>query len=117
MALEADLYALLAPLVAGRVYPDVGPNNAVAPYATYQQIGGEVINYLGREAPDKRHARMQLNVWCASRAQAMALMRQVEDALRMATAFIAAPIGAAIAVKDEGDPLYGAMQDYSIWHT
>ena len=115
MTLEADLYALLSPLVAGRVYPDVGPNNAQPPYITFQQIGGQTLNYLGREIPTLRNARVQINVWAATRAQAMQTGRQAEDAMRTATAFQAAPLGAALARKDADDPLYGAQQDFSIW--
>lgn len=116
MTLEAELFALLSPIVAGRVFPDVAPNGTIAPYATYQQVGGEVINYLGREVPDLHHARVQINVWCATRMQASMLARQIEDAFRTATAFQASPLGAPVSRAPEESPLYGAMQDFSIWN-
>ena len=116
MSLEADLSALLSPIVSGRVYPDIGPSNVQAPYVTYQQVGGQSVNYLSREVPTLRHARMQINVWAATRMQAMQLARAIEDAMRAAAVFTAAPIGAAAAIKDDDDPMRGSMQDFSIWH-
>ena len=69
MSLESDLYTVLS-AVCPRTFPDFAPTSTVRPYVTYQQIGGAAVNYLGREIPNKRNARMQVNVWANSRASA-----------------------------------------------
>lgn len=117
MSLEAALHALLASLCP-RVYPDVAPEPMPArPFVVYQQIGGEVINPIAHvpDVPDLRHARMQIAVWAATRLDASALARQIEDALRLWTVHRAAPVGALTADYEHDTRLYGARQDFSVW--
>ncbi len=40
MSYEAQLHALLAPLLQGRLYPDHPPEPVIYPCAVYQQMGG-----------------------------------------------------------------------------
>ena len=117
---EADLRNILAAIVP-RVYPDVAPQPLPAgPYVVYQQAGGRAINPLSvthaADLPDLRHARMQITVWATTRAAANTASRQIEDALRLATAFTAQPLGAMTADHDPDTGLYGARQDFSIWY-
>lgn len=115
MTVEAKIFALLAPLVEERVFPDVAPFGTARPYVTYQQIGGEVISTLGREVPNKQHGFFQVQVWCDTRLNAAALALQIEDAFRTATAFQAAPVSAPIAHHEPDLGLYGTQQDFSVW--
>lgn len=114
MTVEADLLAVLDPLVAQRVYPDVGPDNVVMPYVTYQQVGGVPANFMSG-VPDKRNGRFQINVWSRTRVEAMSLIRQIEDAVRLSTVLLATTEGGAVAVYEPETKLYGARQDFSIW--
>jgi hypothetical protein len=114
MTVEADLFTALTALTSGRVYPDVGPELGAKPYLTYQQVGGAPANFLAG-IPNKRNARFQINSWATTRTEAMALIRQVEDIVRLSTVLNATTEGGAVAVYDEETHLYGARQDFSIW--
>lgn len=116
MTFEADLKTVLA-TVCTRTFPDFAPVNTTRPYATFQQIGGDVINPLDNSAPGLRSAYMQVNVWSATRAEAIALSRAIENAMRAATTFQAKPMAAASADFDADVPVYGASQDFECWHT
>lgn len=114
MSLESDLYTVIS-AVCPRAFPDFAPTTTTRPYVTYQQIGGAVINYLSREAPDKRNARMQVNVWSSTRASAVTTMQALEDAIRASTLFQAEPESAMVADFDADFPVYSARQDFTIW--
>lgn len=110
--LEEILTQALSPLFDGRVYPDVAPIDAESPYCTYQQVGGMGINYLEGSGSDKKHSRIQINVWGDRRDDVMRLIRKIEDIV------VASPLfgyveGAAQSRYDDG--LRGAMQDFSFW--
>lgn len=116
MTFEADLQTLLK-TVTPRVYPDFAPTSTQRPYATFQQIGGRVINLVANDAPGKRNSEMQITVWSSTRIEALQISRSIEDAMRAATAFIGRPIAAAVADYDAEIPVYGARQDFTCWHS
>lgn len=115
MTVEADIKTALNSLAPGQVFPDVAPAATVAPYITYQQVGGEAVSFLEQTLPSKKNGRFQISVWAATRASAAALVLQCESALITTTAFQASAIGAAVSVYEEDTRLYGALQDFSIW--
>lgn len=114
MSIETDLTSLLAPLVAGEVYPDVGVD-PVLPYITYQQVGGESLSFVERAVPSKRNGRFRVRTWAATRLQASALMRQVHDTLITATGLQVEALGEQLADFDEETKRFGSLQDFSIW--
>lgn len=114
MSLETDLYALLS-AICPRVFPDVAPGDTARPYITWQQVGGTLISPLGNEIPDKRNANIQINVWAATRIEAVELALQIEAAMIQATVFQARPNMAHIASYEEDLNLYGTVQDFSVW--
>jgi len=114
MTVEVDLRNVLLPLCP-RVFPDVAPTATVRPYVTYQQIGGQVINPLGNEVPNKQNGEFQINVWADTRKQASELVLQIEAVLRQATQFVARPLSAPVSDYDPDMLLYGSSQDFSIW--
>lgn len=111
MSLESELQTMLV-AISPKVYPDFAPAGTVAPYLTWQQVGGKAENFLGNEVPDKRNARIQINAWATTRAAANALMLQVEAAMIAASH---RPIGALLATADEDLNLRGAIQDFTVW--
>lgn len=114
MTVEADLRtALLA--VCPRVFPDFAPVSTARPYITYQQIGGDAINYIGQELPSLKHGMFQVNVWADTRAAASSTALLVEAALKAATAFQAQPASAPFSDFDSDIPVYGSRQDFSIY--
>lgn len=115
MTVEADLFTALQGLVGGRCYPDQAPEGAVVPYIVWQQVGGVAPSFLERALPSKANARIQVAVWSAGRAQTMALSRDIEGAMVVATAFDAKPLGAAVADFEHDTKRYGARQDFTVW--
>jgi hypothetical protein len=115
MTFEADLFTLLK-TVTPRVFPDFAPTSTTRPYVTFQQVGGDVLNMVANVAPGVRNAHMQINVWSNTRAEALQIIRAIEDAMCSTSAFVARPIGAAIADYDAEIPVYGCRQDFTCWH-
>lgn len=116
MSMESDLSALLKGICA-RTYPDVAPANAVAPWITWQGIGGQATRFLDNSAADKRHTLMQISVWSKTRAEALALIRQAEDALCASATFYAGPQGEPKSTYEPDTKLYGCLQRFEIWAT
>jgi hypothetical protein len=114
MSLEADLHTVLSG-VCPRVYPDVAPNKTTKPYITWSQVGGNVLKPLANELASKRNARIQVNVWSKTRAEAVTLMLACEQALIESTLFVATQNGAAVASYSEDDDTRGMFQLFSVW--
>ena len=114
MALENDLVAVLKPICA-RVYNGFTPTTTQRPYITFQQIGGKVIPTLAGAPATKENAEMQINVWANSGSEAKGLIKQIEDTLVAAAAFIARPLAASVSDFDADIPVYGSRQDFTIW--
>ena len=115
--MEAELVTLLRALCP-RVHPDFAPGATAMPYVIYQAIGGEPLRYVDNTPASQRHTMMQISVWHTTRALALQLVRQIEEALcAPAAPFTAKPDSEPIseAVEDLTPPRYGCMQDYSIW--
>jgi hypothetical protein len=121
MSVEKDIHDLLTAVVprtnpqVASVYPDVAPMSAVPPYATYQQVGGESLTYLGNEVPSKKNGRFQITVWAKRRLEASALALAIENAFLMATNMQATPLGSPIAAFEDVTEFYGTHQDFSVW--
>lgn len=116
MSAEAEIYTALVSLAGGRVFADLAPPNMQAlPRITYQQVGGASVNFLDQATiPNKRNARMQINVWASTRQAASELSQQVETAIRAAP-LQATVLGAPVAVFEPTTELYGTHQDFSVW--
>lgn len=117
MTVEADIFSLLGSLTSNRVYPDVAPLSAALPFIVYQQVGGEVVNFVDDVQADKKNGRFQVAVWASGRAAAAALALQVEQRMVTASAFAARPVGAPVSDYEEDTARYGSRQDFSIWST
>jgi len=112
MSVETTLYTALKGLVSNRVYRDIAPADVgTLPRITFQQVGGEAINFLSGEKPSKKWARIQINCWDDRRDDVMALSRLVEDTLRAITI---RPMAAAIAIYEQETKLYGSIQDFAV---
>lgn len=114
MTVETSLVTAVAPLLSGRFYADLAALDTPRPYGTYQQIGGQVVEFLEGGAAIKRNARIQINVWADTRQAANELMRSIEDLLQ-SSPFFGQPIGALLARFEESTRCYGAQQDFSLW--
>ena len=115
MTPEEHIDGVLAHLADGRVYPDVAPLDTDTPYITYQVVGGEPINFLSGDRPDKQFVRMQVNVWSERRIEASEIGKLVEDALRFAAALQVEVASGRMATYDEDTKLRGTMQDFMLF--
>jgi hypothetical protein len=112
---EDHIDGVLAHLADGRVYPDVAPLDTDTPYITYQVVGGEPINFLSGDRPDKQHVRIQINVWSAHRIEASEIGMLVEDAMRSATALQVEVATGRTSTYDEETDSRGTMQDFTLF--
>lgn len=117
MTTESLIFDALKTLVANRVYPDVGPVGVVKPYITYQQIGGQAVNFMESTTPSKSNGRFQVNVWADTRTAAALLAKQVTAALRATSALQTTALGEPVATFEADTKLYGTRQDFSLWTT
>lgn len=115
MTVETSIFGALRALASDRVYRDIAPQTVTdLPRITFQQVGGQAVNFLDSAVPSKKNARFQVNCWAVSRDAAAALSRQVEGAMRTLNATV---LSAPVAVYESDPPLYGTRQDFSLWHT
>lgn len=115
MTAESLLFDALKGLVSDRVYPDIAPAKVTKPYITYQQVGGAAVNFVSGETPSKSNGRYQVNVWSTSRTATALLAKQIEQALRSASALQTTVLGAPVADYEPDTQLYGSRQDFSFW--
>ena len=115
MSAESLIFDALQGLVDTRVYPDFAPENTDRPYITYQQVGGDSINFLQQVVPSKANARFQVNVWADTRQAASDMALQAETALRMAADLQTIVLGAPVALYEPELNFYGTRQDFSVW--
>jgi len=115
MSLETSLFALLSPLVGGRLFPDVAPFDTARPYIIWQQIGGQAPTFLENTVPSKRNASVQISAWADTRAEANGTALTIEATLTQATTVQARPQAAMVAEHEPDLLRYGARQDFSIW--
>ena len=116
MTLEADILTAIDSIFAQRVFPDVAPLGTPTPYATFQVVGGQAVNFMESVAPGKRNGRVQFKVWAMTRAEASIKQRALEDAVVSSTALRGYVLGHAISIHEEDTNLYGTQQDISIWY-
>lgn len=114
MSMESDLVTLLK-AICTRTFPDVAPELTAKPYITWQGIGGESLRFVENTAADKRNTLMQINVWSATRLEALTLIRQIEDALCVTGAFTVKPQGEPLSTMEPDTNLYGCIQRFEIW--
>jgi len=114
MTMEADLVALLRPLCA-RVHPDMAPSGSAPPWVTFQHIGGTPLRHVDGTASGLRHTMLQVNVWDTTRAAALALARQVEDAICLHAGWQAEASTEPVGEIEPDMALYGCRQDFDIW--
>lgn len=115
MTVEEAIRAVLLPLASGGVFFDAADFDTPKPYIVLTQIGGQALTYLEDVLPDKRNARIQVNVWHESRQNAVALAHAVEQALVESQTLHATPENALMYRYDDVTQAKGTQQDFSIW--
>lgn len=113
MSWETTLVTL-AKTVAPVVEPDTVKAGTAPPYVTYQAIGGQAMRYVDTTAADKRMALVQINVWAKTKAQAVQLIRQLEDVFCLHTGWQCKPVGEYRSDSEPDIQRFGASQDFEI---
>lgn len=116
MSIEAELFALLGPLVDGRCYPDTTPDSPLFPCIVYQTVGGEAHDYLERRLLGSENYRVQILCWTKRRSDTtelalLARQKLVEDGAALQSV---KTLGQAVSQYEEPLKLYGSRQDFSI---
>lgn len=133
MTIESALYSYLSnkasitSLVSTRIYPQVAPNSAAYPFITYNVINEEPTHSMSG-AVGLTHLTVQIDVWCNTVANRVA----VSEALRNALDGFTGAMGAEnLSIRNcflenrtnfnetdgEGKtPVYRSSMDFSIWH-
>lgn len=115
MSIDTLIAAALSPLVGGRAYPDVAPDNPVLPYIVYQQVGGAGLVFQEGTLPDHEGCRIQIATWGARRVDVTALAKLAEEALIDAVDLQTEPLGGRVSDYEQDTKRYGARQDFLIW--
>lgn len=113
MSLETDLVAVLL-TQCPRVFPGSAPANEPRPFVTWEQLGGDAARYVDNTPMARRLALVQIDTWADTRAQAMQLARQIEDALCAATTITARPLSDQSGRQDEYVDAHGVSQDFEV---
>ena len=112
--IEQKITALLR-TICPRAYTDFAPVETQRPYVTYQQIGGETMDFIDNSLPNKENADIQINVWADTRIEAKSLIKRIEEAMLASTELQASASAAAVSDYDADIPVYGSRQDFSVW--
>ena len=114
MTPHEQIFSVLGDLAGGRVFPGIADPDTPTPYVTFQVIGGPPTHFVTGEAPPRRLARVQINVWASTSIEAFEVAAQVEDSLRAETALQMEVLTNAGDTYDELTAYRGAMQEFQL---
>lgn len=110
--IQEQLQAVLAPLVAGKSFPNLAAQDATPPYIVYQRVVSVTHNNLLGPS-DLQNTRVQIDVYAKTYGQAQAMAEDVRTAMQVA--------GFSNIQLSEQDffevevRLHRVSLDYSIW--
>ena len=111
--IQQDLFAALAGVAGGRVFPNVAPNNVQKPYVVYARVSNAPENTLADGAPVEK-TRLQVDCYDTTYAAALALAETVKVAIKSS-----AITNILLLEQDQFEPealLHRVILDFSIWH-
>lgn len=114
MSMESELVLVLK-AVCPRVFSDVAPHGAAEPYLVWQCDGGETLRFLDNTPGSQRNSSVLVSVYSLTRKEALALIREAEDALCASTPLTVDPDGEPVTTYEDDTRRYGAIQRFSIW--
>jgi hypothetical protein len=115
MSLGATIKGAIGALASGNVFPDHAPDNHSAyPLVIWQQVGGQVVEFLDCTIGNQWNARVQVWTWARSRMEADSLAYSVRVAL--VGTLKATTYGGSTWEYNEVLHLYGQRTDYSVWY-
>jgi len=112
-AIETDIQAVLAALVADRCYPLLAPVGVEKPYIVYQVISNTpTVTLDGATGTEDR--RVQIDGYATNYAGMKALEESIKTAMADA-AFINIPLLTSDLYESE-TKLYRILMDYTVWN-
>ena len=116
MAHQDALYTLLAPLFAGRVYPNTAPDQPVCPYLVYARISARKTQTIESNGGSGNlvNSNVQLDVYAKTYAAALALSAQIQLALSSWDRQNIVIFEQDFYESDE--QLHRIMLELSVWH-
>ena len=118
MSIETDVYDRLVaavPLVAGRCYPLLLPQNPTLPAVTFFKVSNPRVETLIADA-SLQHPRYQFSCWALTYGAAWAVAEQVRLALQGLTSAGAGNYQNAVDLYDPETGWYHVAVDITIWH-
>ena len=117
MSLESTVKGALDSLVGNRCYPDTTPDPPLTyPLIIYQQVGGDVAEFLEGTMADKDNARLQVVVWSKTRIEANSIARLARVAI-VTGSMKGVTFGAPVWLYEDELKLYGSRTQYGVWYT
>lgn len=128
VALRSHLLAraALVALIGERIFPAAAPQGAVLPRVVYQRVTTDAVQSL-RGASGLEGARIQLDAYAATYAQAAAIAHEIKQATIGHVGFMGGGESKGIVLLDERDlpadppagggatPIYRRMIDIRVW--
>ena len=111
--IQQDLFAALAGVAGGRVFPNIAPNNVQKPYVVYARVSSAPENTLADGAP-VQNTRLQVDCFDTTYAAAVALAETVKAAIKSS-----AITHVLVLEQDQFEPeasLHRVILDFSIWN-
>lgn len=117
MTVESSIFTTLKGLVSSRCFPDFAPLGTVRPFITFEQTGGDALNFIDGALPDKKHGRFEIGVYADTRAECASIALAVEAAMAASTSFVASAIHAPISDYASDVKIYSSTQNFSVFST
>lgn len=111
--IQQDLFAALAGVAGGRVFPNVAPNNVQKPYVVYARVSSAPENTLADGAPIE-NTRLQVDCFDTTYAASVALAETVKAAMKSS-----AITHVLLFEQDQFEPealLHRVILDFSVWN-
>lgn len=115
MTPEARLYAVLSPLLPGKVFPDFAKPGTKLPYIVYQVVGGSPLNMLTGEIPEKQQVRVQVSAWAEERLEVSQIGADIEAAIRGASELQSQVLTGRLSLLDEETTYRGTRQEFYLF--
>ena len=111
--IQQDLFAALAGVAGGRVFPNVAPNNVSKPYVVYSRVSIAPENTLA-DGASVENTRLQVDCFDITYSAAVALAETVKAAMKSS-----AITHVLLLEQDQFEPealLHRVILDFSVWN-
>lgn len=111
--IQQNLFAALAGVAGGRVFPNVAPNNVSKPYVVYSRVSSAPENTLA-DGASVENTRLQVDCFDTTYSAAVALAETVKAAMKSS-----AVTHVLLLEQDQFEPealLHRVILDFSVWN-